>query len=47
MIVDTDDEKQLKQTTTTWPLAVLDNEIEVVNDDDEMSRRQEHATAEQ
>ena len=45
MIVDTDDEKHmLKRTTITRPLAELDNEV--VNDD-EMSRRQEHATAEQ
>ena len=44
MIVDTDDETQLlKQMTTTRPLAELDNEVEIVNDD-KMSRRQEPRT---
>ena len=47
MIVDKKDENQLKQMTTRWPLAISDNEVEVVNDDDEMSRRQEPAKAEQ
>ena len=47
MIVDTVDETQLlKQMNITRPLAELDNEVEIVNDD-EMSRRQEHSTAEQ